>query len=217
MTPTTDATGIFSPFRAGALAGVTGYSIGQWSRYGLIKPTLFRGRPANLYEFRDVAEAIVVHWLVDRGFDYRAIHEAIERARTDYGDWPLLDAPIGVAQHAIEGDPRGRIVLEVKRQVYVDTGHGGNQVTLKPELLVRARDMLHRGGWLADKLELERIEVDPAKLGGMPVLRGRRWPIERVAQLAADEAGVQVLLEDYGLDQRDITESVCWTDAATSL
>jgi hypothetical protein len=61
-----DATGVFSPFPRGALAGVRGNTIGQWSRCGLIKPTLYRGRPANLYEFRDVAEAIVVHGLFDR-------------------------------------------------------------------------------------------------------------------------------------------------------
>jgi uncharacterized protein (DUF433 family)/DNA-binding transcriptional MerR regulator len=212
-----EAPGVFPPFRAGALAGVSGHLIGQWSRYGLIKPTLYRGRPANLYEFRDVAEAIVVRWLLERGFGYGAIHRAIERSRAEFENWPLLAGSLGVAQHAVEGDPRGTIVYEVKPHVYVDTGSGGEQITLKPELLVRARDTLRRGGWLADTLKLKRIEVDPGKLGGMPVLRGRRWPIERVAQLAADEAGTRILLEDYGLDRREVTESVRWTDAAAAL
>jgi uncharacterized protein (DUF433 family) len=218
MTPASaNPTGIYPPFRAGALAGVSGNRIGQWARYGLIKPSLYRGRPAHLYEFRDVAEAIIIHWLSERGFSYDEIHRAIESARADHHDWPLLDAPLGVAQYAVAGDPRGTIVLEIESQVYVDAGRGKGQITLKPELLDRARDMLRRGGWLADRFKLKRIEVDPAKLGGAPVLRGRRWPIERVAQLAADEAGTTILLDDYGLDRRDVTESVKWVEAAAKL
>jgi uncharacterized protein (DUF433 family)/DNA-binding transcriptional MerR regulator len=206
------ARGIFSPFRAGALAGVSGNRIGQWARYGLIQPTHFKGRPANLYEFRDVAEAIVVHWLVERGFTYDQIHIAIERARAEDYLWPLQEAPVGVAQHAIEGDPRGTIVFELTRGVYVD-----DQLTLQPHMFERARDVLLRGGWIADRLGLQRIEVDPAKLNGTPVLRGRRWPVERVAQLAADAPGKRVLIEDYGLRPDEIVESERWMVEALKL
>ena len=210
-------TGVFSPFQAGALAGISGNRIGQWARYGLIEPTFFRGRPSNLYEFHDVAEAIVVHWLLDRGFSYAEIHEAIERARVEHQDWPLLTAPLGVAQHAVSGDPRGAIVLEVEKGTYVDTRSGGGQVMLRPALLEGARDMLRRGGWIAAKLKLKRIEVDPGKLGGMPVLLGSRWPIERVAQIAADKAGRAVLRKDYGLHRLAIDEAVRWVTAASRL
>lgn len=210
-------TGVFSPFRAGALAGISGNRVGQWARYGLIKPTLFRGRPSNLYGFHDVAEAIVVHWLLDRGFSYAEIHEAIERARVEHMDWPLLTAPLGVAQHAVAGDPRGTIVLEVEKGTYVDTRSGGAQVMLKPALLEEVRDMLRRGGWIAAELKLKRIEVDPGKLGGAPVLRGSRWPIERVAQIADDEAGRALLENDYGLHRLGIDEAVRWVRAASRL
>ena len=180
---------VYPAHRAGALAGVSGYRIGQWARYGLITPSFYKGRPANLYAFLDVAEAIVVHWLLDRGFTYDNIHTAIAGARQAYPDWPLLQARLGVAQHAVEGDERGAIVQEVDPGVYVDVGRGGNQVMVRPLLLERARDMLRRGGWIAQELGLRRIEVDPDKLGGLPTVQGRRWPIERVAQLAADDAG----------------------------
>jgi uncharacterized protein (DUF433 family) len=159
----------------------------------------------------------VVHWLLDRGFSYVDIHHAIGRARVDYSDWPLLTAPLGIAQHAIAGDPKGAIVLEVAQGTYVDTGSGGNQITLKPQLLEAASDMLRRGGWLAAKMNLQRIEVDPGKLGGAPVVRGRRWPIDRVAQLATDKAGRAVLMDDYGLHRMDIEESVRWVRAAAKL
>src|SRR5436309_1559682 len=84
------------------------------------------------------------------------------------------------------------------RGVYVDTGRrdevGDEQVILRPELLDGAREMLRRGGWIADQLRLKRIEVDPQKLGGQPTLRGRRWPVERVAQIGANREGKMILM-----------------------
>jgi uncharacterized protein (DUF433 family) len=208
---------VFPPWRAGALAGVSGNRIGQWARNGLIHPTYFEGRLRNLYTFNDVAEAIVIRWLLDRSFTYDAIHGAIEKARAEHPDWPLLEAPLGVAQHAVRGDPRGGIVLKVENGVYVSTSVGSAQVTLKPQLLDEARDMLRRGGWIAAQLELRRIEVDPGKLGGAPSLRGRRWPIERVAQIAADDEGRGLLVEDYGIDEGEIDESLRWMECASAL
>ncbi len=208
---------IFPPYRAGALAGVSGYRIGQWARYGLIRPTLFHGRPANRYAFNDVAEAIVVHWLRDKGFGYPAIHSVIDAARKAFPAWPLLRSSLGIARHAVRGDPRGAIVQEVEPGVYVETGRPGDQITLRPELLDGVRQMLRRGGWLADELGLDRLEVDPTRLGGAPTVRGRRWPVERVAQLADDEGGRRILVDDYGLDARDVEQSLRWVKAATEL
>lgn len=224
LTPAIEAPGlraVYPAHRVGALAGVSGYTVGQWARYGLIEPTHFEGPPAHLYSFFDVAEAIVVHWLQSRGFSYRQIHAAVDRAREDHPRWPLYTAPLGIAQHAVDGDPRGVIVLEVVKGVFAETGRsddaGDEQITLKPELLDQARDMLRRGGWLAEKLRLNRVEVDPEKLGGSPTLRGRRWPLDRVAQIASDQAGRELLIEDYGLDQRDVDESLRWVEAAAAL
>jgi DNA-binding transcriptional MerR regulator len=138
--------GVFAPHLAGALAGVSGNRVGQWARRRLIRPTYYEGRPANLYSFYDVAEAIVVHWLYDRGFEYEAVHNAIAKAREDHPSWPLLHAPLGVAQHAVEGDPRGAIVLEKDRGVFVDTSARGDQITLRPELLEDFARILRRGG-----------------------------------------------------------------------
>ncbi len=208
--------GVFSPYRAGALAGVSGNRIGQWARYGVVSPTIYEGRPANRYAFYDVAEAIVVHQLQDAGFTYDEIHAAINNARERFPNWPLLHADLGVARHVIGASDRGVIVEKLDGE-YVETGRPGGQIVIKPQLLDLARDMLASGGWLARHLHLERIEVDPEKLGGAPTLRGRRWPVERVARTAADAAGRELLIEDYGLDTRDIDESVRWTQAAAAL
>lgn len=208
---------MFPPWRAGALAGVSGYRIGQWARYGLIRPSHYRGRPQHLYAFNDVAEAIVVRWLLEQNFSYEAIHAAVERARVEYREWPLLEAPLGVARHAVEGDPRGVIVLRVDGRIYVEVADQAEQITLQPQLLDEARDMLRRGGWIADQLRLQRIEVDPSKLAGAPSLRGRRWPVERIAQIAADSEGRGLLVEDYGIGESEITESLRWMEYASAL
>ncbi len=209
--------GLYSAYRVGALAGVTGYTIGQWARYGLIRPTYYEGRPANLYAFNDVAEAIVIRWLLSKRFTYEQIHVAIDGARVDHPDWPLLRAPLGVAHHAVEGDPRGVIAQRTEEGIYVEVSRPGEQITLKPQLFQDVALMLRSGGWIANELGLERIEVDPQKLGGAPSLKGRRWPVESVAQIAADDEGRGVLIDDYGLDQRDVDESVRWVEAVAAI
>ena len=205
----------FPPHRAGALAGVSGNQIGHWARYDFIRPTVYEGPPANLYAFNDVAEAIVVHWLHANGFGYDEIHGAISMARREHPDWPLIRAPLAVARHG-GGDDRGVIVQQLDDE-YVEAGRPGEQLVIKPQLLDFGHDMLRRGGWLANELGLERIEVDPARLGGAPTVRGRRWPVERVARIAADGEGRSILTREYGLEDRDVDESLRWTEAAAAL
>jgi uncharacterized protein (DUF433 family)/DNA-binding transcriptional MerR regulator len=208
--------GVYLPGRAGALAGVSGNTIGQWARYGLVTPTVYEGRPANLYSYLDVAEAIVVRWLLDQGFAHVEIRGALEEVRSDYPRWPLLNAPIGIGRQAI-GD-RGALVTKDTADTYVEVGGSGHgQVVIKPALLDTVRDTLAHGGWLAISLDLRHIEVEPLKLGGQPSLRGRRWTVDHVARLADDEEGVRVLVDDYDLDEVEINEAVAWSDAAAAL
>ena len=209
--------GIYAAHRVGALAGVSGYTIGQWARHRLIRPTYYEGRPANLYAFNDVAEAIVIRWLLSKGFTYQQIHQAIDCAHEEYPDWPLLRAPLGIAQHALEGDPRGVIAQRSDDGTYVDVSHAEGQVTLKPQLFQDVALMLRTGGWVANELGLKRIEVDPGKLGGAPSLKGRRWPVESVAQVAADDEGARILLDDYGLAKNEVSESIRWVNAVAAI
>jgi hypothetical protein len=41
--------------------------------------------------------------------------------------------------------------------------------------------------------------------------------VERVAQLAADREGRLILVDEYGLDERDVDESMRWVEAAARL
>lgn len=209
--------GVYTPARAGALAGVSGRAIGQWARHGLIKPNVYEGRPRNLYSYFDVAEAIVVRWLTSHDtIDYADIASALRDVRDDYPRWPLLNAPLGVGQQSPD-DP-GTLVRQTDSREYVDVsrrGHG--QFVVRPALLNYAADMLKHGGWLANELGLRRIEVAPTKLGGQPSLRGKRWTLDHVARLGADEDGQAILRGEYGLEQREIDEALEWTQAADAL
>lgn len=208
--------GVYTPRRAGALAGISGQTIGQWARYGLVKPTVYEGRPRNLYSYFDVAEAIVVRWLLEEGFKHAHVRAAISSVWEEHPDWPLLNAPLGIGRQSVHD--RGQLVREVQPHVYVDvSGTAPEQVVIRPTLLDAARDMLRHGGWLADVLALERIEVSPLKLGGQPSLRGRRWTVDHVARLGADEEGRDILVSQYGLDPAEVDEALAWTEAAEAL
>ena len=222
MTPTLEheadllTASVYLPGRAGALAGVGGRSIGQWARNGLVTPTVYEGRPANLYSYYDVAEAIVVRWLLSQDFQHREIRAALDDVREEWPQWPLLNAPLGIGKQS--PDDRGALVRQDGPGVYVDIGGSApGQVVIKPAMLDRARDMLRNGGWLADALGLTRIEVQPTKLGGQPSLKERRWTVDHVAQIAADIEGRSVLEGDYGLFRDEVDESLAWVKAAAEL
>lgn len=208
--------GVYLPGRAGALAGVSGQSIGQWARNGLITPTVYEGRPANLYSYYDVAEAIVVRWLLSKNFEHKEIRSALSSVRDEWPQWPLLNAPLGIGKQS-DAD-RGGLVRQEGAGVYVDVGgRAPGQMVIKPLMLRQAGHILRNGGWLSDELGLERIEVQPTKLGGQPSLKGRRWTVDHVAQIADDPEGRTVLEDDYALEPAEVDEAVAWTTAAAAL
>jgi len=84
--------GHFLAGEVGELAGVSGNTIGQWARRGYIRPSQSDGDP-HVYSVEDVAEAAVVHELLDRGVRHRIVRRAIQHL-DDYGEWPLSAAPL---------------------------------------------------------------------------------------------------------------------------
>lgn len=209
--------GVYMPHYVGALAGVTGQTIGQWARHGLVTPTVFEGRPANLYSYFDVAEAIVVRWLLDRGVSHGQIRFALSQVRESYPRWPLLNAPLGIGHQSLD-DPGHLVLRDHDNDTYVDiSGEAPEQIVIRPQLLDHARDMLAHGGWIANALGLRSIEVNPEKLGGQPSLRNRRWAVDHVARLAADDDGRTVLIEDYGLSPSEVDDAVAWVDRVEAL
>jgi uncharacterized protein (DUF433 family) len=184
----------------GRLAGVSGDRIGQWARRGYIRSSQ-SSRAPRVYSFQDVAEAMVVHELVENDVPLRSIKSAIQLLRDVYGDWPLTAANLSVGA--------GRVYAESMGSQW-DVGDRGWHQVLEVDNLRKIAEDLHRGGWAVRQVpDLRHIEVDPDRLSGRPAIRGRRIAAEDVAQLA-EEGAEDVLREDYGLTREEIADARRW-------
>ena len=128
--------GHFLAGEAGELAGVSGNTIGQWARWGYIRPSQSAELP-HVYSVEDVAEAAIVHTLLERGVRHRDIRRAIERL-SGYGDWPLSEAPLATT-------PEGRMVLRENGALYALSARGW-QLMAAPPAVEAVRLRLRRGG-----------------------------------------------------------------------
>jgi DNA-binding transcriptional MerR regulator len=119
--------GQFLAGEAGELAGVSGTTIGQWARWGYIRASQSAGDP-HVYSVEDVAEAAIVHDLLDRGIRHADVRRAIARLGA-YGQWPLADAPL-----ATTAEGRPRIVLRENGNAYALSDRGWQLMTAPPRL-----------------------------------------------------------------------------------
>jgi DNA-binding transcriptional MerR regulator len=117
--------GHFLAGEAGELAGVTGNTIGQWARWGYIRSSQSEGEP-RVYSVEDVAEAAIVHALLERGVRHREVRRAIARLG-NYGEWPLSEAPLATT-------PEGRIVLRENGGAYALSDRGWQRMVMPPPL-----------------------------------------------------------------------------------
>jgi DNA-binding transcriptional MerR regulator len=130
--------GRFLAAEAGELAGVSGTTIGQWARRGLIRSSISDEDP-RVYSVEDVAEAAVVRALLDKGIRHGDLHRLI--ARLDgYGAWPLSEAAL-----ATTAEPLPRIVLRDDDGDWVLTARGW-QRPAAPLALRDVRLRLQRSG-----------------------------------------------------------------------
>jgi len=125
----------------GEIVGVSGTTIGQWARRGLIRSSQSDAEP-RIYGVEDVAEASVVAELLSRGLGHRDVHRAIERLNGTGSPWPLSDAWL-----ATTDEPRPRLVLRDNGAKYVLDARGWQRLALVPPLReVRVRLHAHPAG-----------------------------------------------------------------------
>ncbi|HEX7083960.1 MAG TPA: DUF433 domain-containing protein [Gaiellaceae bacterium] len=199
--------GRYLAHEVGLLAGVPGHTIGQWARRGYIKSSVAVGQP-RIYSYQDIAEAMVVHDLLDHDVPHKYIKGAITRLH-EYGDWPLTHAPLAVAE--------GRVYTKEGDRAY-DVGDRGWQQVVDPENLKLIASQLRRGGWAVRELpDLEYIEIDPDFLSGRPTIKGRRIPAAKVAAMATTDEGREILREDYDLTDAEISDAERWWQASARL
>jgi DNA-binding transcriptional MerR regulator len=118
--------GHFLAGEVGELAGVTGNTIGQWARWGYIRPSQSAEDP-YVYSVEDIAEAAVVHELLDRGVKHRIVRRAIQHLG-DYGEWPLSAAPLATT-------PDGHLVLlREDGDIFALSARGWQLMTAPPKL-----------------------------------------------------------------------------------
>lgn len=199
--------GHYLAYEVGQLAGVSGGRIGQWARHGYICSSQSEG-PPRIYSYQDVAEAMVVHALIQDRMPLRNIRTAVQNLRDEFGPWPLQDAPLYA-----ESDRR--ILLMDSGELFeADAakmpGSGVIYQTVERNLKQIAAD-LRRGGWAARELpDLEHIEVNPKRLSGRPTIRGRRIPARFVAETAGTGGGWDLLRTDFDLEPVQIDDAVSW-------
>ena len=119
--------GHFLAGEVGELAGVTGNTIGQWARWGYIRASQSGGDP-HVYAVEDVAEAAMVHALLERGVSHAQVRRAIGHLG-EYGDWPLSEAPLATTEGA-----RPRIVLRERDGAYMLSPRGWQRMVAPPPL-----------------------------------------------------------------------------------
>ena len=214
-TPSAFPRGHYLAEEAGRLAGVSGTTIGQWARRGYIRSSRAMG-PRRIYCFQDVAEAMVVHELIARSVALRSIRAAVDRLRGQANtNWPLQESRLLVSG---AGGP-GRSPARRSHTIVVeeDDGHtdlvSGHPVLAGLDLETLVAD-LGRGGWAAREIpSLRHIEVDPDRLSGRPVIRGKRVAAELAARMAETPQGVDVLMHDYGLTRDEVEDARRWWHA----
>jgi uncharacterized protein (DUF433 family) len=169
---------------------------------------------------------MVVHELVVIHTSLPTIKRVIETLRDDLGnDWPLQQSELLVPRAATDEElkerkrPRRRgrtIAIERKDDdgLVVQDDVLTARRFLRDVDLIRIRDDLSRGGWAARDSHLSHIEVDPDRLSGRPVIRGKRVPAEFAGELAESTAGRNTLIGGYGLTEAEIDDAQTWWEAA---
>ena len=74
----------------GALAGVSGTTIGQWARWGYVRSSQASGEP-RVYSAEDAAEAVIVAELLRRGVSHAGVRDLLAHL-AHVGSWPLSHA-----------------------------------------------------------------------------------------------------------------------------
>lgn len=204
--------GFYLADEVGRLAGVSGRTIGQWARRGYIRSSQSAKSP-RVYSYQDIAEALIVHELLDVNVKHLEVKRAIEALRAELKtSWPLTAARDRLLISVSHVPERGRYLM-VQAETAEAVDHPASGKPTEPKInidLERVRADLASGGWAARDHTFKHIEVNPERLSGRPTIRGRRIAAEQVALTAQDHGGREVLIEDYGLTAEEIDDAIRW-------
>jgi len=63
---------------------------------------------------------------------------------------------------------------------------------------------------------LQRITIEPGKCGGRPCIRGKRIRVTDVLELLANEATIEEVVEDFGLEREDVLAAIAYAAHQTN-
>ena len=122
--------GRFLPADGRGRGGGGGPTMGPWARRGYIRASRSTGDP-HVYSLEDVAEAWVVHALLERGVGHAEVRRTIA-ALDSRGAWPLVGAPLATTDGNGTGPPR--VVLCEADGVFALSGRGWQRLAVQPRL-----------------------------------------------------------------------------------
>lgn len=100
-------------------------------------------------------------------------------------------------------------IWDEERGVRISADIPGHELMQSTLLNLREiRQALAQGGWVSLKNPRLHVEVDPERLSGEPVIKGRRLSTQRVADLAAQPDGRTELTEVFDLSEEEIEDAV---------
>jgi uncharacterized protein (DUF433 family) len=136
------------------------------------------------------------------------VTRVITKLRKKWGHWPLTNAPL-------EHDGAFLVIREDGEYFAVERPE--QRVIEKTLDLSVLQAALNHGGWVSLDEQRPEIEVNPARLGGQPTVRGRRLPTDLIAQISKARDGRRMLREDYELSEAQISAAVQYEQAVEAL
>lgn len=155
------------------------------------------------------------------GASATTVNKAIEQrvvATRSHGNTSLIDAR-DVAALKLFAGLRFALPVTSKRQLaaWLRTAPAGAEEPLGPGIVVRKTEDLELAAQAAKRyaeLKARLLEIDPARQGGEPVIRGTRVPVRALARQIETGETPEVLARDYDhLDPDAFEFAVAWARA----
>lgn len=201
--------GHYLAHEVGRLVGVSGQRIAQWAIRGYIPASQSRSGH-RVYAYQDIAEAMIVHELLERDMAPRTIREAVAIMRSDLGTrWPLQQVRLQIPPDHPQAKGKKKTIVATYKNQQTDVSR--RMLVLEDVDLEEVGRYLQRGGWAAREIpNLRNIEVDPDRLSGRPAIRGTRVPADTAGPLAQTAEGRAILKADYDLTMAQIEDARRW-------
>ena len=201
------------------LSGLSIQQLGHWHRTGVLPATLYAGRRGveRLYTWHDYARVLAAAALLAKGLPLRRLRPTIKLLDRDHPDWPHLPLTVMAKQaivqpssaHArtVDHPPQGAhfdLIQEagldgeaVWAILSADLPDGVNPPDFFEFETINALGRLHEYG--------HAVSIDPAVLGGVPVVRGTRIETALLFTLRTAGLTVDAIAEDYDLTPSQIS------------